>query len=359
MKPLFNFGFSQEDELTEAAALRIEDGVVLSVASAGDTALSLLALGAREVIAVDISEPQLHLCRLKAAAVQCLDREDAAALLGFMDGSPSNRQRWLAECASDLPAATGEFWHTHEDMLCSQGAIWCGRYEQFIRRMQLIVRPLLGRGFGELLRCANAAEQRKLFDDRIGRPWLHAFFRVAFHPRIFSPFGMDPQSLEHRQSSVSLGDQYWAQFRSFCIDTPATLNPWLQMHTIGRVASFDAVPSYLTSPGFAKAKEGISRLRWVKCDLLAYVRDQLPPEVNKVHLSNLPDWFGAEGFEQILYELAGKLEPRSRLVWRYLHVNRPMPAELSRLVHIDDELGRRLREKDRFPFYGIVPAQIA
>jgi S-adenosylmethionine:diacylglycerol 3-amino-3-carboxypropyl transferase len=125
------------------------------------------------------------------------------------------------------------------------------------------------------------------------------------------------------------------------------------------VASPNAVPSYLTSHGFAKAKEGISRLRWVKCDLLAYVRDQLPPEVNKVHLSNLPDWFGGEGFERILDELAGKLEPQSRLVWRYLHVNGPLPARLSRLVHIDDELGTRLREKDRFPFYAIVPAQIA
>jgi S-adenosylmethionine-diacylglycerol 3-amino-3-carboxypropyl transferase len=359
MNPLFNFGFSQEDEMTEAAALRVEDGVVLSVASAGDTALSLLALGAREVIAVDISEPQLHLCRLKAAAVKCLDREDAAALLGFTDGSTSDRQRWLAECVSDLPSATAEFWRAHEDMLRTRGAIWCGRYEQFIRRMQLIIRPLLGRGFGELVQCTTASEQRKLFDDRIGRPWLNAFFRVAFHPRIFSRFGMDPQSLEHRQTSISLGDQYWAQFRSFCIDTPAPLNPWLQMHTIGRLASLNAVPSYLTSHGFAKAKEGISRLRWVRCDLLAYVRDQLPPQVNKVHLSNLPDWFGAEGFERILYELAGKLEPQSRLVWRYLHVNRPLPGQLSRLVHIDDELGRRLRQKDRFPFYTIVPAQIA
>jgi S-adenosylmethionine:diacylglycerol 3-amino-3-carboxypropyl transferase len=225
--------------------------------------------------------------------------------------------------------------------------------------VQWIIRPLLGRGFGELVQCTTASEQQTLFDERIGRPWLNAFFRVAFHPRIFSRFGMDPQSLEHRQTTVSLGDQYWAQFRSFCIDTPASRNPWLQMHTIGRVASLNAVPCYLTSDGFTKAKEGISRLRWVKCDLLAYVRDQLPPEVNKVHLSNLPDWLGAEGFERILDELAGKLKPQSRLIWRYLHVNRPLPAKLSRLVHIDDELGTRLREKDRFPFYAIVAAQIA
>jgi S-adenosylmethionine-diacylglycerol 3-amino-3-carboxypropyl transferase len=354
-----NFGFSQEDEFTEAAALCVEDGIVLSVASAGDTALSLLALGARQVIAVDINEPQLHLCRLKAAAIECLEREAAAALLGFTVGSTSNRQRWFTQCTNALPAATEEFWRAHESALCSRGAIWCGRYEQFIRRVQQIVRPLLGATFAELFHCTTGSEQQELFDDRIGRPWLKAFFRLAFHPSIFSRCGIDPQSLEHRQDPIPLGEQYWATFRSFCIDTPASLNPWLQLHTIGRLVSLDAVPSYLTAPGFAKVKQGLDRLRWVNCDLLAYVRDQLPAEVNKVHLSNIPDWFGAEEFGQVLCDLAGKLQPQSRLVWRYLHVNRQLPAQLPRPVYIDSDLGSRLREKDRFPFYTIVPAQIA
>jgi S-adenosylmethionine-diacylglycerol 3-amino-3-carboxypropyl transferase len=359
MTHLLNFGFSQEDEITEAAALGVEGGIVLSVASAGDTALSLLALGARQVIAVDISEPQLHLCRLKAAAIECLEREPAAALLGFVVASTANRRRWFTQCKGVLPTTTEEFWRAHEGVLCTRGAIWCGRYEQFIRRIQLILRPLLGRSFAKLVHCTTCSEQRELFDYRIGRPWLNAFFRLAFHPRIFSRRGVDPQSLGHRQNAIPLGEQYWANFRSFCVDTPAALNPWLQLHTIGHLASLDAAPSYLTASGFAEVKQGIRRLRWVKCDLLAYVRDQLPAEVNKVHLSNLPDWFGAAEFEQILCELAGKLQPKSRLVWRYMHVNRQLPAQLLRPVRINDELGSRLREKDRFPFYTIVPAQIA
>ena len=81
MSFLFDFGFSQEDELVASAALDAGGQTVLCVASAGDVPLSLLALGARQIIAVDISEPQLHLCRLKAAAIQCLAREAAAGLL--------------------------------------------------------------------------------------------------------------------------------------------------------------------------------------------------------------------------------------------------------------------------------------
>ena len=64
MRALYNFGISQEDERTEAAALALPGGRVLSIASAGDMALSLLALGADEVVAVDIEITQLHLARL-------------------------------------------------------------------------------------------------------------------------------------------------------------------------------------------------------------------------------------------------------------------------------------------------------
>lgn len=61
MKHLYNFGFSQEDERSEARAFGpAGEGKVLAVASAGEMPLSLLALGAHEVVAVDVDEAQLH-----------------------------------------------------------------------------------------------------------------------------------------------------------------------------------------------------------------------------------------------------------------------------------------------------------
>jgi S-adenosylmethionine:diacylglycerol 3-amino-3-carboxypropyl transferase len=244
-------------------------------------------------------------------------------------------------------------------VLCSRGAIWCGRYEQFIRKLGFIIRPLLGSAFDDLARCSTCAEQQALFDLRIGRPWLRAFFRLVFSPRIFSRYGIDRQSLAHRQSAIPLGEQYWAKLRAFCGDTPAARNPWLQIHTMGRLLSLDAAPYYLTAAGFTKARQEIDRLRWVHCDLLAYVRDQLPVETSRVYLSNLPDWSGAADFEQSICDLARKLAPQSRVVWCYLHVNPQLPGCLSGAVSIDDSVVLRWRERDRFPFYTYACARIA
>ena len=84
MRGLYNYGISQEDERTEAAALGLPGGRVLSIASGGDMALSLLALGADNVVAVDIEPAQLHLARLKLSAVLGLERLEA---IRFCSGS--------------------------------------------------------------------------------------------------------------------------------------------------------------------------------------------------------------------------------------------------------------------------------
>ena len=74
MKPLYNYGISQEDARTERRALDIREGDrLLCVASAGEVPLNLLAMGTVAIEAVDISRTQLFLCRLKMAACRVLE----------------------------------------------------------------------------------------------------------------------------------------------------------------------------------------------------------------------------------------------------------------------------------------------
>jgi len=357
MNALFGFGFSQEDELTVASMLDVTGRTVLCVASGGDIPLSLLARGARHIIAVDISEAQLHLCRLKAAAIQSLDQEAAAGLLGFIPASKSQRRSWMAACIENLPEAAAAFWRLHETSLLHRGAIWCGRYERFIHKLQLIVRPLLGRAFIDLARCATTREQELVFDRRIGRPWLRAFFRFAFSRKIYSRHGIDERGLANRSSEVPLGEQYWAKLRSLCTATLAQENPWLQLHTIGRLLSPGAVPHYL-GDGFSSARQLVGCIHWVHSDLLSYVKESCPTEVTRVFLSNLPDWCSPPVFEELVRELARKLPVESRILWSYLHTDWQLPARNTSLI-IESDNRSSSRGLDRFPFYAYTCARVA
>jgi S-adenosylmethionine-diacylglycerol 3-amino-3-carboxypropyl transferase len=356
MNALFGFGFSQEDELTVASMLDVTGRTVLCVASGGDIPLSLLGRGARHVIAVDISEAQLHLCSLKVAAIQSLDQEAAAGLLGFMPASKSERRSWMAACIENMPEAAAAFWRLHETSLLSHGAIWCGRYERFIRKLQLIVRPLLGRAFIDLARSTSTTEQASVFGRRIGRPWLRAFFRIAFSRKVYSGHGIDEQGLANRHSNIPLGEQYWAKLRSLCTTTPARENPWLQLHTIGRLLSLQAAPHYLGN-GFSSARQQVGRINWVHSDLLSYVKKPFSPEVSRVFLSNLPDWCSPLDFEELIGELARKLPVESRILWSYLHTDWQLPARNASLI-IESDNGTSSRSPNRFPFYAYTCVRI-
>ena len=67
---------------------------ILSIGSGGDNSLALLSRNPECVVAVDISEPQLHLIALKKAAVKHLDYE---AFLGFLGFKPMQKTRRTTE----------------------------------------------------------------------------------------------------------------------------------------------------------------------------------------------------------------------------------------------------------------------
>ena len=356
MSALYNFGISQEDERTEAAALGLPGGHVLSIASAGDMALSLLALGADEVVAVDIEVAQLHLARLKLAAVLGLEREEAIRFLGFLPARPEERQRWLTNLLYRLPPQSRTFW-SEESAAVRRGAIWAGRYERHLGRLRAVLRPLAGH-FHELTECTSLDEQAALFSRRLDRPLLRAAFRLAFAPRIYAGGGIDRLGLRHHDSRTSLGMQYFERFRALCVESPARDNPLLQLHLLGRVRNSDVVPEYLTERGTRVLRERSQAISFVHASILDFLGSVETGRFDRFHLSNIPDWLDAPAFDQVLELIAAKSAKPTRLVWRYLHRDHPVPAKCRANMHPDEVLGRALASRDRFPLYGVVPAEI-
>ena len=98
-----------EDAAVVAEALDPLEGTrCLSIASAGDNTLSLLARGAGEVWAVDVSPAQLALVELKMAAFRHLEHPE---VLGFLGVRPSATRRAVYESLRGaLAAGARAFW---------------------------------------------------------------------------------------------------------------------------------------------------------------------------------------------------------------------------------------------------------
>jgi hypothetical protein len=75
-------------------------------------------------------------------------------------------------------------------------------------------------------------------------------------------------------------------------------------------------------------------------------------------ISNVSDWLPAPAFLKMI-ELIAKMSAKpARLVWRYLYHNYPVPEGCRAGIRLDEEMGTVLATRDRFPLYGVVPAEI-
>ena len=165
MKPLYNYGISQEDARTERRALDIREGDrLLCVASAGEVPLNLLAIGTVAIEAVDISGTQLFLCRLKMAACRILEPQEAAALLGFMDAPAEKRKRLFDRTAAYLDDDDRSFWAANMTAV-ERGPVHAGRFEGYLERWRPAALAVLGkRKLRRLFEQNTVADQREYFD---------------------------------------------------------------------------------------------------------------------------------------------------------------------------------------------------
>ena len=358
MRAPYGFGVSQEDERTEARALGLPGGRVLSIASAGDMPLSLLAMGADAVTAVDIDEGQLCLAQLKLATALRLDPPEAARFLGFLPAPEERRRAWYAAVRPALSAPARAWWDARSKGL-ERGAIWLGSYERFVGRIRSLIGPWLRPRVAALLEAPDLAAQERAFERRLDRPALRAVFRLAFHPRLYAGRGVDPRAVQHRSRDVPLGDLYFERFRRLCTESPARANPLLQLHLLGRVVADDVVPTWLTPQGLEALRARAGRIGFETGDIRRFLSTRPPGAFDRFHLSNVPDWLPRPEFEALLSQIAARSGRPGRAVWRSLHAPVPAPESLAGRLRVDAELGRELTLRDRFPLYDVSPAEMA
>jgi len=358
MGPLCTFGLSQEDERTEAAALGLPGGRVLSVASAGDIPLSLVALGADRVDAVDCSVAQIRLAELKLAAVVELEPEEAARFLGLLPAARAARAAWLRRVSDALSAPSRAFWQVREGAV-RRGAVWLGRFERYAAWIRRATGPVLRPRFERLFAAANLEEQCDVFRRWLDTPLLRSAFRIAFEPRRYARRGIDPRALRHVTAGEPLGERWFGRFRDMCTATPARENYFLQLLTLGTMVDAAAAPAYLQPAGAAIVRQRRRSLTLECRSIAAWLGECEPGRYDRFHLSNLCDWMAPVEHDRLLELVVARAVGGARLVWRYLHRACGVPTALAGRLVADEAAGEDLRRRDRFPLYGIVPARVA
>src|SRR5262245_58242692 len=115
-----------EDADVLVDALRPKAGdTVVSIASAGDNALALLAEAPERLIAVDLNPAQLACVRLRIAAYRALHHEEFLELMGSR--ASGRRRHLLDEVGARLSPEDQKFWADRRDAVIKFGAGGIGK----------------------------------------------------------------------------------------------------------------------------------------------------------------------------------------------------------------------------------------
>ncbi|NUO62333.1 MAG: DUF3419 family protein [Gemmatimonadaceae bacterium] len=297
------------DVLLGALEPRADDNC-LSIASAGDNTLSLLASGAKRVIAVDLNPAQLAAVRLRVAAYRELSH---AELLELMGSRPSARRYRLYErCRPLLDRGAREFWDARRDAI-EAGIGGAGKFERYFAIFREWVLPLVhGRGtVGALLEPRDRDGRERFFAERWNSHRWRLLFRVFFSETVLGRLGRDPSFFRYAEQSVA--DHLMGRVRHALVELEPWENPYL--HWILRGTHGEALPHALRAASFEAVRANIDRLELHGVSIEELISSGDLDGVDRVNFSNIFEYMSSDAHRELLERVLDVARPGARMAY--------------------------------------------
>jgi S-adenosylmethionine-diacylglycerol 3-amino-3-carboxypropyl transferase len=335
-----------EDADILCAALRPGPGdTVVSIASAGDNALALLAEGPERVIAVDLNPAQLACVRLRMAAYRVHTHEEYLELMG---SRPSGRRRHLLnEAAKTLDKGDQEFWEKRLDQVVKYGIGGVGKFEKYFRTFREWVLPFAHNKetIEALLRPRPAEERATFYDKRWNNFIWRNMLKVFFSRFVMGRLGRDPAFFDHVEGGPA--SQVARLTRKALVEQDPSVNPYLHWILLGRHG--EALPRALELERYEVIRERLDRFEVRLCTVETLAEEGV--KADAFNLSDIFEYMGAEAHAAAYASILAASRPGARLAYWNMMAPRRAPAGLADKVTTNAELEAKLRPLDKAFFY--------
>ncbi len=354
-RPVFEkllFTQSWEDPELDVEALQIAPSDrVLVVTSGGCNALSLLTLGPRELIALDMNPAQSWLIELKLAGIRALSHEEFLQLLGvtFIEEPNPNHTSPTSlypKVRGLLSPEARSFWDRHLDRI-HYGVLQSGRYERYLGHFRMLLKLIQGPRTLRDLMSQSLVTQPDFYRARWDGVAWRLFFRIFFSRQVLGKRGLDAEFFKYVEGVSSFGEHWRRLAEHVLTELPVRDNYFVAQICFGSYLNRDAVPRYLHPRYFDGLKEYAGRVCIITDELEKFLVRSQPERIDKFALSNVFEWVDEQTYRELLHQLWRVATPGARLCYRNLLVQRERPESLHTRFRSCPEIARRLLWLDR------------
>jgi S-adenosylmethionine-diacylglycerol 3-amino-3-carboxypropyl transferase len=300
--------------LLHALRGRSDDRIAI-VSSAGDNALALLSANPKEVLAFDISMPQLYLSELKQVAFSRFEHAEILQLVG-VDGPAELRVRLFNHLSPHLSTPAKNYWQ-QQIALIKNGLIHSGKFERYFGMFRRYCLPLVHsqKNIQALLQHKSGSEQKLFYNKHWNTLRWRMLMSLFFSKAVMGRAGRDPYFL--KQVAFSVSDYIRQKAESHLQSELATQNAFLEYIFTGRFKN--QLPHYLRPENFETIRSNIGRLtlRQASADEVVAI------QAHDVYcLSNIFEYFPKDQFDATVVRWTELLKSGSLLLFWNLMVPR-------------------------------------
>jgi S-adenosylmethionine-diacylglycerol 3-amino-3-carboxypropyl transferase len=316
----------------------------LSIASAGDNTLALLARNPEYVLAIDLSHAQLACLELRVAAYRVLQHDELLAMIGSVPSQ--ERMKLYRACRKKLSREACEFWDARSRFVeCGIGS--SGKFERYFEVFRNRILPLIHskNRVAELL-MAKPREERIAFYNRRwdNRRW-RVLFQAFFSRRVMGALGRDPEFFRYVEGSVSA--RILARTRYALTELDPAQNPYVRWILTGRHDGI--LPFALREENFDVIRRNLDKLEWRRAALEDIAESDGPFDC--FNLSDIFEYMSPAGYVQQLARMVPLGRRGARLAYWNMLASRRRPGELA--CHFEEltDCATELFSRDKAFFY--------
>jgi S-adenosylmethionine-diacylglycerol 3-amino-3-carboxypropyl transferase len=318
----------------------------LSIASAGDNALAMLARGAGRVIALDLNPAQLHCLELRVAAYRELAHPELLELIG---SRPSTRRSDLyRRCRPLLVAETRAFWDSRPSEV-EAGIGGAGKFERYFAMFRQRIMPLVHTRatINRMLAGGDPAVRERFYREEWDTWRWRLLFRLFFSRFVMGRLGRDPSFFRYVEGSVA--ERILARTRHALTELDPVDNPYLQWILTGRHTT--ALPCALRPENFDTIRANLERLEWHCLPLEEFLAREGEGTIDRFNLSDIFEYMGEENYWRLLERIVLAGRAGGRLAYWNMLAPRSRPPFMADRLRPMQQQAEGLFRRDRAFFY--------
>lgn len=331
-------------------ALDIQSGdTCLTISSAGDNALAMLAKNPHRVVAIDLSPAQLACLELRVAAYRRLEHPELLELIGSTHSR--RRLQLYHRCRDELSVGVRQFWNRRPYDI-ERGIGSAGKFERYFEIFRRAVMPLIHsqKMVDRLLAGGTLRDRRDFYRYCWDTPRWRALFKLFFSRWMMGRLGRDPSFFNYVEGSVST--RILQRARHALSELNPAQNPHLQWILKGR--HITALPFALRPENFQAIRANLHRLDWRATTLEEYLEGVASGTINRFNLSDIFEYMSLENYHRALQRIVRTGAPGGRVVYWNMLAPRSRPESMSDQLQPLTQLAQQLHLQDKAFFYAAI-----